>query len=155
MSPLIRVGMADYIVTNSSSVLITTVGSCVAIGIYDGKGVGGLAHIMLPENDGRSEIEGKYADTAIPAMIRDMKRMNVDISNIKAKIAGGAQMFNFPSFTLSIGERNIQKVREVLKENGIRIVGEEVGKNYGRTVEFHTSSGKMIVRTSDKIIAEL
>lgn len=147
--------MADYVVTNNSGVLITTVGSCVAIGIYDGKGVGGLAHIMLPEHDGKSELTGKFADTAIPAMIQEMKRMNADISNIRAKIAGGAQMFNFPSFSFSIGERNIQKVREVLKKNRIKIVGEEVGKNYGRTVEFHTSTGKMIVRTSDKIIAEL
>jgi chemotaxis protein CheD len=147
--------MADYVVTNNSGVLITTVGSCVAIGIYDGKGVGGLAHIMLPEHDGKSELKGKFADTAIPAMIQEMRRMNADISNIRAKIAGGAQMFNFPSFSLSIGERNIQKVREVLKKNGIKIVGEEVGKNYGRTVEFYTLTGKMIVRTSDKIIAEL
>lgn len=154
MNP-IRVGMADYIVTNNSKILVTTVGSCVAIGIYDGRGVGGLAHIMLPEHDGKSDIKGKFADTAIPAMIQEMKRMNADMSNIKAKIAGGAKMFRFPSFTISIGERNIQKVREVLRENGVKIEGEEVGKNYGRTVEFHTSTGKMIVRSSDRIIAEL
>jgi len=155
MSEPIRVRMADYIVTNNSGILITTVGSCVAIGVYDGKGVGGLAHIMLPEHDGRSELKGKFADTAIPAMIRDMKHMEADISNMRAKIAGGAQMFNFPSFSFSIGERNIQKVREVLRENGIRIVGEDVGENYGRTVEFYTSTGKMIVRRSDRILREL
>lgn len=42
--------MAEYIVSNSNSILITTVGSCVAIGLFDNKGIGALAHIMLPEN---------------------------------------------------------------------------------------------------------
>jgi|Deesub1362B_J571_1020462.scaffolds.fasta_scaffold00705_14 chemotaxis protein CheD len=153
MTP-VRVKMAEYIVSNSDSILKTTVGSCVAIGIYDGNGIGGLAHIMLPECNGRTDLVGKFADTAIPAMVREMEKMNADISRLRAKIAGGAQMFTLPS-SLAIGERNIEKVKKILRKFGIKLIAEDTGKNHGRTVEFHTSSGRMVVKRSEKIIAEL
>ena len=154
MTTPIRVKMAEYIVSNSDSVLKTTVGSCVAIGIYDGNGIGGLAHIMLPEHDGRTDLAGKFADTAIPAMVKEMEKMNADVSRLRAKIAGGAQMFSLPS-SFAIGERNIEKVKEILRQFGIKLVAEDTGKNQGRTVEFYPSSGKMVVKRSEKIIAEL
>ncbi len=38
--------------------------------------------------------------------------------------------------TLNVGERNVIKVKEVLKDLGIRILGEDTGANYGRTMKF-------------------
>jgi chemotaxis protein CheD len=149
----IRIKMAEYMVSNGA-ILVTTVGSCVAIGLFDGQGVGGLAHIMLPEHNGKGSV-GKYAETAIPAMLDDMVRKNADAKKIKAKIAGGAKMFGFPSLNFAIGERNVKKVKEILENLGIRIVGEEVGKNYGRTVEFFTSTGKMVIKRSNEVLVEL
>ncbi len=151
----IRVRMGDYLVSNSKKILITTVGSCVAIGLSDGNGIGGLAHIMLPEYDGKTELIGKYADTAIPAMVEEMRQYSSDDNGFKAKIAGGAQMFSFPSPTTSIGQRNVQKVKEVLEEMGITVEGKDVGKNHGRTVEFYIAEGKMLIKQSNKVILEL
>lgn len=142
-------------VSNSGKLLITTVGSCVAIGLWDGDGIGGLAHIMLPEFDGKTELTGKYADTAIPAMVEKMNNFGANIDNLHAKIAGGAQMFSFPSSNLSIGQRNVQKVKEVLKEMGIEVRGEDVGSNHGRTIEFYTAEGKMLIKQSNMVILEL
>ena len=33
------------------------------------------------------------------------------------------------------------------KEEGIRLIAEDTGKNYGRTVSFYAGDGKMEVRT--------
>lgn len=150
----IRVRMGDYVVSNSKRLLVTTVGSCVAIGISDGNGIGGLAHIMLPEFDGKTELIGKYADTAIPTMVEEMKEFKANVNGLQAKIAGGAQMFSFPASN-TIGQRNVQKVKELLENMGIAVKGEDVGSNYGRTIEFHTAEGKMVVKQSNKVIMEL
>lgn len=153
MNP-VRVRMGDYVVSNSDKLLVTTVGSCVAIGISDGNGIGGLAHIMLPEFDGKTELVGKYADTAIPTMVEEMKEFNANFNGLQAKIAGGAQMFSFPASN-TIGQRNVQKVKELLQKMGIAVKGEDVGSEYGRTVEFHTTEGKMLIKQSNTIIMEL
>ena len=156
MTQRIRVKMAEYRVLRDA-VLITTVGSCVAIGLIDPKaGVGALGHVMLPNNNGRkTEAIGKYADTAIPAMIKEMEMKGAKKSRMKAKIAGGAKMFDFPSNNFSIGEKNVKAVRKILEDYGIEISGEDVGKNYGRTIEFHTSTGKMVIKRANKILMEL
>ncbi len=157
MGERVRVKMAEYRVCNSGGVLVTTVGSCVAIGLVDPEsGVGGLAHIMLPEAKGKSDGAGKYADTAIPAMLREMEARKARKERIIAKIAGGARMFNFNSNRAdSVGDRNVEAVKRILRKYGIRIAGEDVGENHGRTVEFYTSDGKMVVKRANKVIKEL
>jgi len=157
MGERVRVKMAEYKICNSGGVLVTTVGSCVAIGLVDPEsGVGGLAHIMLPEANGKSDGIGKYADTVIPAMLGEMEAKKAKKDRIVAKIAGGARMFNFDSKKVDyIGDRNIEAVKRTLKKYGIRIAGEDVGKDHGRTVEFHTSDGRMVVKRANKVIKEL
>jgi chemotaxis protein CheD len=64
-----------------------------------------------------------------------------------AKIAGGANMFETSYQTLinSVGARNAKSARRTLGALDIPIVGEEVGGNRGRTVEFDLATGKMLV----------
>ena len=90
--------MAEYKAAKSPATLITLgLGSCVGVVLYDSlTKVGGLAHVMLPDSNLSSKKEynpGKFADTAIDALIQDMLGLGVDRSNIISKIAGGAQMF--------------------------------------------------------------
>lgn len=68
---------------------------------------------------------------------------------MKAKIAGGAQMFTNQSGkdTIRIGPRNIDAVKEVLTEHNIPLLAEDVGGNKGRTIEFSTESLLLKVRT--------
>ena len=76
MSEIIKVGMADWKVCSGQDGVTTLgLGSCVGIAIRDpGTGIGGLAHIMLPDsteirnNDNRF----KFADTGIADMVEEM-----------------------------------------------------------------------------------
>ena len=69
-------------------------------------------------------------------------------NRIKAKIAGGAVMFATASERFNIGERNIQAVKAALRREGIPIVAEDTGLNYGRTVFFYPETGIMEIRAA-------
>lgn len=114
---------------------------------------GGLAHILLsntPMRKTRSQdaYPGTHAESAIEYMLKKFSDRDIPISRLEAKIAGGASMFSSngskdPVF--DIGERNVDKTVEVLRKEGIRIVGRDTGKDIGRTM-FFLSDGRVIIR---------
>ena len=61
-------------------------------------------------------------------------------------------MFNTKgtSFIDTIGERNVEAVRETLAAYGIPLVAEDVGENYGRTVYFMLEDGMVKVQSVNK-----
>ncbi|NLT94240.1 MAG: chemotaxis protein CheD [Clostridia bacterium] len=150
---LIKVGMADLAVCKAPQKLITTgLGSCVGVCLYDlEKKVGGLAHIMLPDSTQAKSVQNvaKYADTGIVATIEKLMALGVDRSRILAKIAGGAQMFNFAgtSNIMRIGERNVEAVKKQLEQLKIKLVAEDTGGNFGRTIIFDPQNGQLHIRT--------
>ena len=149
----IKVGIADLNVAFAPDKLITVgLGSCVGIAIYDkAVGLGGLAHIMLPDSSQFNKItnEIKFADLAIPILVEDMIKKGAKLKNMRAKIAGGASMFNFSdkSIVMDIGNRNGVAVKNALKILSIPIVSEDIGGNRGRTLIFDASSGVLSIRT--------
>ncbi len=161
MADLIKVGMADYKVgRNPASLISYGLGSCVGIALYDPVAkVGGLAHIMLPDSTQArsSENPAKFADTCLPLMVAELVKNGATRSRLVAKIAGGAQMFVFANATdiMRVGERNSQTVRMVLKKLELRLVAEDCGGNYGRTVELKLENGIFRIKTIDKGEKEL
>jgi chemotaxis protein CheD len=149
----IRVGIADLNVANSPNRLITVgLGSCIGIALFDSKKkIGGLSHIMLPDSTQFNKItnENKFADLAIPALIEKMIELGASKRNIKAKIAGGASMFNFSdkSMIMDIGKRNGISVKKVLSELTINLVSEDIGGNKGRTMILDVANGNVSIRT--------
>lgn len=149
----IRVGIADLNVGRSPEKIITVgLGSCIGIALYDSRNkIGGLAHIMLPDSTQFSKVNNpmKFADLAIPLLIDKMNKMGSLKRNLKAKIAGGASMFNFSdkSVIMNIGNRNGISVKKVLKEIGISIISEDIGGNKGRTMIFDISNGIVQIKT--------
>jgi len=150
---MIIVGMADLNVTKAPGALTTLgLGSCVGIALYDANTkVAGLAHIMLPDStqmQNNSNI-AKFADTALVKLIDDMSRMGARRDSLKAKIAGGAQMFAFNSTneSMRIGDRNVEATLRLLKQYNIPLLGRDTGDNYGRTVELYADDGHFLIKT--------
>lgn len=150
---IIKVGMADLKVSVHPSVLITLgLGSCVGVALYDRYSrISGMAHIMLPSSlqSRRRENFAKFADTAIDKLVYEMIELGASKSHIIAKLAGGAQMFSFSTSTdiMRIGERNVAAAREMLRKYGIPILAEDVGGNYGRTIELYSEDGRLLIKT--------
>ena len=156
MAELIKVGMADYKVGRAPTTLISYgLGSCIGISLYDPQTkIGGLLHIMLPDSSKSrsSENRAKFADTGIADMLQELQKMGAVKSRLVAKLAGGAQMFAFANASdiMRVGVRNIEASKAILKSLSIPIVGEDTGKNYGRTVQIDLSTGIYTVKTIDK-----
>lgn len=161
MNEEIRVGIADLNTAISPNKLITVgLGSCVGIALYDKiNAIGGLVHIMLPDSTQFNNINNpiKFADLAIPILIEKMEKQGVKLRNIKAKIVGGASMFNFSdkNLTMDIGNRNSIAVKSILKKFTIPIISQDVGGNNGRTMIFDTSNGIVKIRTVGLGIKEI
>ncbi|HEX3018369.1 MAG TPA: chemotaxis protein CheD [Caproicibacter sp.] len=153
MSDLITIGISDMKVSECPASFVTyALGSCVGICLYDSfRKVGGLGHIMLPyfPTENPNEQVHRYADTCLPKMIQAMERLGCLRARITAKIAGGAKMFNVADDCGfgNIGARNIAAVKETLNKLQVRIIAEDTGLNYGRTVYFYTESGEMVVKS--------
>jgi chemotaxis protein CheD len=93
---------------------------------------------------------GKYVDTAVPLLVKELVALGCKNRSIIAKIAGGACMFEYFGTNLNIGERNAVKVRVLLKEHNIQLVAEDVGGKVGRSVTFlPANDGKVSIRRAD------
>jgi chemotaxis protein CheD len=150
------VKVAQAAVGGPDDTLVTLgLGSCVAILLHDAEArVGGLAHILLPE-PALSRDQGnasKFATTAVPALVQEMARMGARPGRLKARLVGGAAMFQtlMVPGSLNMGARNIIASRQALEQAGIPVVAEEVGGDYGRSVRFYVGAGKTTVSSVGK-----
>jgi len=150
---VIKVGMADVKHVMHPGVLVTLgLGSCVGVALYDRKTkMIGLAHIMLPwsyQAKNRTN-KAKFADTGIQLLLENMLKDGADRRNIVAKIAGGAQMFTYTSVSdmIRVGERNVEATKKVLQELNIPVIAEDTGGNHGRTIEFYSEDGRLMIKT--------
>lgn len=158
---IVKVGIADLnIVTAPHRIRTSGLGSCVGVVIYDQvKEIAGLVHVMLPDSSlakAGDVNKAKYADTGVPELVRLLLSQGAKSQLLKAKIAGGAQMFQFShtSDLMRIGPRNVEAVKQQLKLLKIPIVAEDVGGNSGRTIEFCPRTRILSIRTVNKGMQE-
>ena len=153
MDNLLKVGIADMKVAKSEDGVITyALGSCVGVALYDSaKKISGLVHVMLPEPGKNSKIDSiaKYATTGVPELIKQMVGAGAMKSRITAKIAGGARMFTMKSTSGigDIGRRNAEMVKTMLKREGIRLLGEDCGADYARTMVIFRADGRVEIKS--------
>jgi len=146
-----RVKVADWAAAAEGTIVTIGLGSCVAICLHDAVArVGALAHILLPSPAMSRDVENraKFPSTAVPMLVDEMRRLG-SRGPITAKIAGGASMFRalLPAGGINMGERNVEATREALATAVIRIVGDDTGGDYGRSVYFDVRTGVVTVRS--------
>ncbi|MFI4874710.1 MAG: chemotaxis protein CheD, partial [Blastopirellula sp. JB062] len=133
-------------VARSDETLSSILGSCVGVAIYDPTHrIAALAHVVLPTSSGRPGLPGRFADTAIPEMLKELRIAGANPQQLRAKIAGGACMF--ANSQINIGERNAEEVRRQLSAKRIPLIAEDVGGTKGRKVHFSPQSSQLEVIT--------
>ncbi len=147
------VRMAGMEIVRDGRSLKTILGSCVGILLRDtDRKVSGLAHIMLPTRRHDDEAIGKYADSAIPALLERLAGSGCRPGSLRALLFGGAQMFPMGNASIaSIGDQNVLAARRVLAERRIPIVFEDTGGTAGRAVVYSNTTGKAHVKTLQAI----
>ena len=161
MSKVIKVGMADLNICKSPDIITTLgLGSCIGLTLYDPvTKIGGMVHYMLPDSTqmrNNSNI-AKFADTGIDELLKRVLRAGANRTRLVAKIAGGAKMFSVSgsSNVSNIGGRNALAAKEKLRQLRIRLIAEDTGLNYGRTVELHCETGDFYIKAIGKLVKKI
>ena len=123
----------------------TILGSCIGLAVYHPRlRIAALAHIVLPDSAGREGAPGKFADTALPYMLRLLAAEGAPSAGLMAKLAGGANMFQSTG-PMQIGDANVRAITALLQSMHVQLAGSHVGGNGGRRVTLDPASGEMTV----------
>jgi chemotaxis protein CheD len=123
-------------------------GSCIGLAIVDRTaGVAGLAHIVLPESNDHAGQVGKFADTAVPELIAQLRKAGAIERRFETAIVGGARMFEM-SGGLDIGSRNEEAVRGALAQARIPVKAAQTGGSIGRTLKITVDDLLVTVRAA-------
>jgi chemotaxis protein CheD len=134
----------QLVIAETPTELVTIVGSCVAVCLWDRKKkTGGMIHYMLPSVDDVANLLNGGV-TATKQLIKSMVNKMSDIKNLEARIFGGGNKFFNDNF-LVVGPQNVEVAKQVLSDAGIPIVLEHTGGIYGRKVNFDTLTGNVKV----------
>ncbi|WP_133130493.1 chemotaxis protein CheD [Legionella yabuuchiae] len=146
----IHINIADLQVAKCPDELICIgLGSCIGLVLYDSRNkVGGVAHIMLPNSRNVQTIThpGKFANTALPELLKKMRAKGAKQEQINALIFGGANMFPARDQRYTIGKLNVEAVLHELKSAGIPVLARDIGGHSGRSIYFNICSGQVLMK---------
>jgi chemotaxis protein CheD len=129
----------------------TVLGSCVSITLFHPRlKVGGICHGLLPKGEGRDDF--KFIDCAFRYMLDKFRQMGARELDIRAKLFGGATMFNGAARppTNSVGTKNVQVAMALIRQEGLNLISADTGGNVGRKIIFYTHSGEVFVKRLTK-----
>jgi chemotaxis protein CheD len=145
---IVSVAIGRWAVAPAPAKIRTLLGSCVGVVLYDRKRrLGGVAHIVLPDSRGSTEHPGKFADTAIPALIAEIQKWPGGDGSLRltAKLAGGARMFQSTQ-AMTIGDQNQAAVERILAEFRITVLARDLGGETGRRLTLDAETGRVAVK---------
>jgi chemotaxis protein CheD len=135
----------DIFCCESPRILSTVLGSCVAVCLWDKRrGVGGMNHFVLP-NCPVGERSTRYGDVAIDELQSGLLRLGSGISDLQAKVFGGAAVLPFGGGQ-TVGSNNVDLAVARLRRDGIRITARRTGGILGQQIRFNTRTGLVLVR---------
>jgi chemotaxis protein CheD len=158
-SDAVKILPGEYFVFDEDLLIMTTLGSCIAVCLWDRQAhIGGMNHFMLPEGGSGSIDSGRYGSYAMELLINELMKMGATRSTLEAKVFGGGAVLQGMN-SLNVGERNTTFVMDYLKTERIPVVSKDVLDIYPRKVCFFPHSGKAMVKrlapsNPDAIVAQ-
>jgi chemotaxis protein CheD len=138
---IVTIYNGDYYVAADPNVTIfTLLGSCIAVCLYDEQSqLGGMNHFMLPRSGNNLNLNpGYYGWDSMEMMIDKFLKMGSPFSNLKAKVFGGARMFNVDDngSTHDVARVNVEFTLNYLAQKRIPITARNLGGTAGRKIYF-------------------
>ncbi len=141
----------EYYVSMHGELIVTVLGSCVSACIRDTVfGIGGMNHFMLPmeassgsSNSAWNSEATRYGNFAMEALVNDILKAGGRKENLEIKVFGGGNVLENAT---TVGERNIDFVRDYIHTEGYRIAGEDLGDIYPRKVQYFPQTGKVRIK---------
>lgn len=144
----------ELFVADENFQIRTILGSCVSITLWHPKlRLGGMSHFLLPTRvptTGSAALDGRYGDESLELLFRDLNAAGANPLQCEARIFGGGNMFPCHRHTKgqlfkggTVGMRNGEAARELLRLHGIRVVTESLFGEGHRQVVFNVSKGEV------------
>jgi chemotaxis protein CheD len=155
----------EYYVTRHAEMVTTVLGSCVSACVRDARlRLGGMNHFMLPLDGSQgasawgaaASAATRYGNVAMERLINDILKLGGRRQDLEIKLVGGGRVL--AEMSTDIGARNIQFVRDYVRDEGFKVLGEDLGDVFARKVVYFPESGRIRVRklnaTSDLLLAQ-
>ncbi len=146
-SDAVKVLPGEFFVYDRDILIMTTLGSCIAVCLWDRQlRVGGMNHFMLPDDaNGSGNDGGRYGAYAMELLINELIKRGATRSTLEAKVFGGGSVVSGMN-SINVGERNTQFVLAYLRTERITVVCKDVLDIHARKVCFLPASGKAMVK---------
>ena len=154
---MVRMGELAIAAKGGAVLVSIGLGSCIGLALIDRtRQVAGLAHVMLPVTpaDGDGGTPGKFADTAVPALLKELAPLGGRPGRLEAVLVGGARMFALGS-SMDIGARNDQAARDALAAARIPVRAADTRGSTGRTIRVDPATGIVTVKAAGGKPAQL
>jgi chemotaxis protein CheD len=155
----------EYYVTRNGELVTTVLGSCVSACVRDSRlRIGGMNHFMLPLDGSQGtsawgaavSASTRYGNVAMERLINDILKLGGRREDLEIKLVGGGRVL--AEMTTDIGARNIDFVRDYVRDEGFNVLGEDLGDVFARKVVYFPETGRMRVRKlnahSDRSLAQ-
>ena len=152
----LTVGIGEWAIASGTDDVIKTyaLGSCLAVIITDVKiGITGLIHIALPDSsidpEKAKRQPGYFADSGLPLMIEEMKKLGSVRANVRVKLAGGAAVMDAKGI-FDIGKRNLLATKRILWNSSLGAIAEDTGGDISRTVSVNARDGETLISSGNR-----
>jgi chemotaxis protein CheD len=137
----------EWVAAAEPTEVTTILGSCVSVCLWDvGGAAGGMNHFLLPGEGTPGLGAGRFADTALPALLDEVLRLGGRMGSLRAHVAGGACMTAALSAADHLGLRNAAAARAFLAASGIPVARDATGGVHGFRIRFRIDTGAVSVR---------
>ncbi len=146
----VKILPGEYFVTSGDKLIVTVLGSCVAVCLRDKMtGVGGMNHFLLP-NDSSNEAgllteSARYGVYAMELLVNHLLKMGTSRARFEAKIFGGGNVLRGMTVN-NVGQRNAEFVLDYLQTEQIPIVAQDLLGEFPRKVYFFPDTGQVLVK---------
>ena len=155
-----KINEGDFcVLSGSEHIIMTTLGSCISVCIYDPVvRVGGMNHFLLPKDEGQGRQNSfpmRYGNNAMEILINEILKRGGQKSRLRLKAFGAGNVLDIKA---NIGEQNQEFLKKYIMDEGLELESTDLGGNLPRRVLFFPSSGKALVkklrRVSDHVIGQ-
>ena len=146
----VKILPGEYYVTTGDKLIVTVLGSCVAVCLRDKlTRFGGMNHFLLPSDNtndtGLLGESARYGVYAMEILINHLLKVGANRNRFEAKVFGGGNVLR--GLTLNnVGQRNAEFVLNYLENENIPVVAQDLLDEFPRKVYFFPDTGKVMVR---------
>lgn len=130
-------------VSEAPAQITTILGSCVAVCLWDANiGIGGMNHFLLPAWKKGEGASTRFGDIATKLLLQKLSEFGCQRRHLTARLFGGAALFTSQDFyKASLGAKNVEAARIMIKDAGIPLITQDTGGSQGRKIIFNTDNG--------------